>query len=136
MGPSGCPWSVVRGPLPDGFQRLNDIPALQPCWQRITDHGPTYFLTTLPRNRTSVQSPVSSNVPTPTWPQVNVVSVAVIAGVFMSSKYTSILPDFASRTTRMWCQVSSFHGVPGVVFVEIFTRSAPLTMKIWLAWSS
>ena len=45
-----------------------------------------HFFTTTPCSRTSVQSPVSSNEPTPTWPQVNVVSVATIAGVFMSSK--------------------------------------------------
>ena len=29
--------------------------------------------------------------------------------------------------------VKGLRALPGVVFVEIFTRSAPLTMKIWLA---
>ena len=42
--------------------------------------------TLTPRSVRSSQSPVSSNDPTPTRPQVNVVSMAVITGLVMSSK--------------------------------------------------
>ena len=39
-----------------------------------------------PQSLKSSQSPVSSNEPTPTWPQANVLSLAVMCGFCMSSK--------------------------------------------------
>ena len=41
----------------------------------------------------------------------------------------------ARRMRRTVCQ-PSLHFVPSVLVFEIFVRGAPLTMKIWLAWSS
>src|SRR6185437_15392487 len=85
--------------------------------------------TRTPLNATSSQSPVSSKDPKPIWPQAKVLSLAVMIGRSKSSRNTSIEPLSTRRTMRA-CRQRSSQSVPGVVFVEILVRGAPLTMKI------
>jgi len=105
------PYSA-RAPFASSRQGLKNAKTgtRQVCW-RFTQPPETesfcsplrYFaggLATVPQMRTLSKFPVSSNEPMPSLPHVNVLFVAVITGFFKSSKKTSILPLFVSRTTR------------------------------------
>src|SRR5687768_1574469 len=81
----------------DDSRRFEEAFFTETLLRSVANRG-SYFSCRLPNTLTSSQWPESSNEPTPTWPQAKVLSWAVMIGVFMSSKYTAMVPSAALRT--------------------------------------